>query len=120
MRRRKSCSKEERAQNAAQIITACVFIISFWGLNESREKLLTCRWGPASPGWYSHPTTILFSVTSQRHTACFTSFLIEINLSATFYRTDLPLFAQNHFDAVSGHDNVDLLFLYILQLEFIL
>lgn len=36
------------------------------------------------------------------------------------YRTDLPLLAQNHFDGIGGHDNVDLLFLDILQLEFIL
>lgn len=36
------------------------------------------------------------------------------------YRTDLPLLAQDHFDGIGGHDNVDLLFLDILQLEFIL
>lgn len=35
-------------------------------------------------------------------------------------KTDLPLFAQNHFDEVSRYNNVDLLFLYVLQLEFIL
>lgn len=38
----------------------------------------------------------------------------------TFYGTDLLLFAQNHFDAISGDDNVDLLFLDVLQFEFIL
>lgn len=38
----------------------------------------------------------------------------------TSYRTDLPLLAQNHFDGIGGHDDVDLLFLDILQLEFVL
>lgn len=34
--------------------------------------------------------------------------------------TDLLLFAQNHFNTVRGYDYVDLLFLYVLQFEFIL
>lgn len=37
-----------------------------------------------------------------------------------FRSTDLPLLAQNHFDTISGNDDLDLLFLDILQFELVL
>lgn len=36
------------------------------------------------------------------------------------FKPHLFLFAQNHFDRIGGNDNVDLLFLYVLQFELIL
>lgn len=72
----------------------------------------------------SHDHPFLYYKTKARGLTVKKAFSLKrqkINSSdyVTFYRTDL-LFAQNHFNTISGYHNVDLLFLYILQFEFIL